>query len=139
MPITVLHLPCSHYSEEQIAAVANGICEAKAKVLDSPIDRIRVFVNDMPMQRVSVGGQMAHVVQHVVPFYETYLLEGRPAEQQEAVLSVIADLLAMHLSIDINKIRGLCHMVPPSRWAIGGMPASAIRAIEIAQRAAAQG
>lgn len=135
MPITVLYLPCDDYSDEQIAEVANAVCLAKANVLESPIDRIRVFVNDMPMRHVSIGGQMANIDRKVAPFYETYLLEGRPASQQAAVLAAIADLLAAHLSVDISNIRGLCHMVPPSRWAIGGVPAASIRAGEIAQRA----
>lgn len=134
MPITVVHIQYERYKKEQIEGFLNECCAFVAEALESPIDRIRIFANNIPAGYVSIGGKLASNSEKSAPFYETYLLEGRPARQREAVLKGIADLLAKHLNEDISSVRGICHMVPPEHWAIAGIPASGVRADEIAER-----
>jgi phenylpyruvate tautomerase PptA (4-oxalocrotonate tautomerase family) len=134
MPITVINLQCDRYEDDAIERFVNAVCALKADVLESPIDRIRVIVNDCPAKYISIGGVLASKSGAAAPFYESFLLEGRPMSQQQAVLAGIAELLAEHLGEDKAHIRGVIHMVAPERWGIAGKPAAGVRADEIEAR-----
>jgi len=134
MPITVVNIQCDRYQDSDIENFVNAVCAFKAQVLESPIDRIRVIVNDCPAKYISVGGVLASKSDVGAPFYESFLLEGRPTSQQQAVLAGIADLLAEHLGENKNVIRGIIRMVPPEHWGIAGKPAAGVRSDEIEAR-----
>jgi 4-oxalocrotonate tautomerase family enzyme len=63
------------------------------------------------------------------------LMEGRPVEMLHRVMADVSEAVAHVLGGDPQRIRVQIDHVHPDRWAIGGVPASVLRAEELAQRA----
>lgn len=62
------------------------------------------------------------------------LMEGRPREQFHSVIAAVTDVLASALGCDRKTIRILVASGDPDGWGVGGVPASVLRAAEIADR-----
>jgi len=134
MPIIQVHLETGAYSRDQVRRFLEQSSRVYAEVLESPIERVRVFIHDYPADLIAIGGKVTADVGVRAPFFEAFLLEGRPLAQQHAVLARVTDVIVDCLSAPRELVRGVCHMVPPERWGIAGLPAASVRSSEITAR-----
>ncbi len=132
MPILKVQLDTARYSEAQRSDFLQQVSVTFAEVLEAPVDRIRVYLIDVPASNAAIGGVVA--APEDAPFYEFYLLAGRPPEHRTRLLAAIADLLESCLGVNRSLIRGLCWHIDPEDWGIAGVPAAAKRASEIEER-----
>jgi phenylpyruvate tautomerase PptA (4-oxalocrotonate tautomerase family) len=108
-----------------------------AAVLDSPVERVRVYVTDHAPDAVAVGGEVVAEGAPAAPFFTAIVLAGRPAEQRERLLAELTAVAADVLEVDPSLVRGHVVQVDPEDWGIGGRTAAQARATEIRDRAAA--
>ena len=59
-----------------------------------------------------------------MPIVQVYLLEGRPKELKQELISEITAAISRTLGNSPETIRVLLHDVPPDNWGIAGMPMS---------------
>ena len=72
------------------------------------------------------------------PYFHFIALEGRPVEERQRLLSGFTDIVVAVLGVDRALVRGGCLPISPEDWAIGGVPVSVQRAVEVRARAAAK-
>ena len=135
MPILKVQLDTTPYDQVVMTEFLKQATEGFAAVLEAPTDRIRVFINHVePTQAVANGG-LAADNGGVPPFFEFYLLAGRPPEHKTQLITVFTDVIEQVLGVPRDVIRGCCHHIDPTDWGIAGVPAAAKRADEIKARA----
>ena len=134
MPILTVNLQRDAHTQEQLERLLVDASALYASVLDSPVERVRVFINLFDPTAMAVGGRVVASSGTRAPFFEAILLQGRPREQKQALMEKLTDLLEEVLEVERAHIRGVCWSVPPDDWCIAGTPASEKRAQEIAER-----
>lgn len=132
----VAHFYLTSCTEEQQRRLLEEGSIRYAAVLGSPLDRVRLFVHHLPPSGVAVAGQVVADTGRHAPYFAVLMLRGRPTEQRHRLLKELTDLLTEVLGADRSAIRGMVTEVDPDGWGIGGVPASVVRADEIAARAA---
>lgn len=135
----VAHIYLTTVTAEQERRLLEEASVRYAEALASPLDRVRIFVHRMPPDAVAVGGRVVADGAPPAPFFTALVLRGLPLEHRHRLLAVFTDLLEEILGADRSLIRGLVTEVDPDGCGIAGRPASAVRAAEIAARAAASG
>jgi 4-oxalocrotonate tautomerase len=105
-----------------------------AEITESPIDRIRTQVHELPADSFAVGGVSIAESGVQAPFVTLDLLEGRPPEQHQAVIERISALVGELVGVEPERVRLRINEVKPSCWGIGGVPASVLRQREIEAR-----
>lgn len=136
MPVLHLHLMDGRHSEAALGALLRDCSHDCAAALQCPVERVRVLLHRHAERDVAIGGQLGSEGAADAPLFEITVLEGRPAAQVEALLAALTARLVQHLGCAAARVRGCCRTVAPTHWGIGGVPASALRADEIAARAA---
>ena len=134
MPILRYHLIENQYTDEQCEELLIESSHLYASVLNSPIERVRVFINRYSPQMVAVGGISVGKGAVPAPYFEFLVLAGRPLEQRQRLLAGFTDLIEGILGVDRRVIRGACREIPAEDWGIGGVPASNLREREIRAR-----
>ncbi|MCX2966332.1 tautomerase family protein [Gordonia sp. Z-3] len=134
MPVAHFHLPRNTFSADEERRLALAASETYARVLDSPIDRVRVFVVHYEPTAVAVGGRLVDEGAAVSPYFTAIVLAGRTVEQRQELASALTDVVVDVLGVERKQVRGQIVEVAPENWSIGGTPASALRAAEIAAR-----
>ena len=137
MPIVKFHLADKDISDGQIESVIEQATQIYAEVLDSPVDRIRVFVDLHAPNLIGVGGKLVSKGGKNAPFFEFIVMKGRSLEQRQAIAEQFTNILAVTLKVDKADIRGNCYTVEPENSSIAGSLASEIRKAEIEARAQA--
>ncbi|RPA06244.1 tautomerase family protein [Gordonia sp. OPL2] len=137
MPVAHFHLPRDRYTSEQERRLVVDASIIYARVLDSPIERVRAFVVHYEPSAVAVGGELVADGAAVSPYFTAIVLTGRPVEQRQELLAQFTDLLVDALGVEKAHVRGQIVEVAPENWAIGGIPAAAVRSAEIGARAGA--
>lgn len=137
MPIIHFHLAADTYSEAQEIALLEGATALYCAVLKSPVDRVRAYIQPYAARHVMVAGKRVVDGAADAPYFHFLVLEGRPLDERHALLRGFTDLLVDCLGVERAKVRGGCWPIPPEDWAIGGTPASIVRAAEVAARAGA--
>lgn len=135
MPIVEYRLIEGQHSSEQIASLLRSSCILFAEVLDSPVERIRAFADEVSPTHAAIGGELVQASGATAPFFHFYLLAGRPQEHRHRLLAGFTDLLVEHLGVDRSTVRGCVIQVDPEDWAIAGVPAARARRDEVAARA----
>lgn len=138
MPILEYHLAEDCYSDEQLRELLESSSQLYAKVLACPIDRVRVFISFYKKQYVAVAGKLMTEGGVEAPYFHFLVLEGRPLDSCHDLLTGFTDLVVDILNVERSWVRGGCWSIPPQYWAIGGQPASLMRAAEIKARAEAE-
>lgn len=138
MPILEFHLVEARYTDEQVGALLKNASRLYADVLQSPIERVRVFAQFYRPQHAAVAGRLISEGGEPAPYFHFLVLEGRPIEQCHALLAGFTDLCVDLLGADRTLVRGGCWPIPPKYWGIAGSAASVARVQEIAARAAAE-
>lgn len=134
MPILTINLQRDTYDQAQLDRLLIGASALYASALDSPVERVRVFLNFFDAGAMAVGGKLVSQGGLQAPFFEAILLRGRPAEQKERLMQGVTDLIEDVLRVERRHIRGVCWSVPPEDWCIAGTPASVKRSQEIEAR-----
>ena len=135
MPIMNIHLKEDCFNDEQITELLEKSSQHYCEVLECPIDRVRVFINTYPGNRMSVKGKVCTDPDDKgAPYFEFIVLEGRSVDQIQQLIEKFTGLIASVLQVEQNLVRGACWPVHPAHWGIGGVPASLTRAREIAAR-----
>jgi phenylpyruvate tautomerase PptA (4-oxalocrotonate tautomerase family) len=139
MPILHVHLVDGLHTAREHAELLSAMSARYAEVLESPIGRVRAYLTLHRPEHWATGGVAAAQEPVSAPYFTAVVLEGRPAEQRRRLLAELTAVLVDVLRVDRALVRGRCIPVHPDDWAIGGVPASAVRAGEIAARGAATG
>lgn len=134
MPIAHFHVVDA--SADQQRRLIEGATRIYAEAFESPVDRIRIFVQNYPANAVGVGGMLVSDGISQAPFFTALAMKGRPATQRHRVLREFTDLLGEIFAIDPETVRGQVLDIDPDNWGVGGVPASVKRAAELAARAA---
>ena len=108
--------------------------ELFAEITESPIDRIRTQVHELPADSFAVGGVPIAESGVQAPFVTLDLLEGRPLEQHTALIERMSRLVADLVGIPLDRVRLRIDVVPATSWGIAGIPASELRKAEIDAR-----
>ncbi len=137
MPVLQFHLVEGHYSDEQHERLLVAASQLFAEVLSAPVDRVRVFIHLYKPGLAAIGGVPASRAAQRAPYFEFVVLEGRPLEHRQRLLAGFTDLCVDILGAPRELVRGSTSTVHPEDWAIGGTPASVLRAAEIEARARA--
>ena len=138
MHVLNIHVIAGQHPTEQLERLVVRCNEEFASVLNCPVDRIRVFVNEHAPRLSCLGGQLATEAEPA-PFFRFYVLAGRSLEDRQRLMAGFVDLIAEILAVDRSRIRGCAESIAPEDWTIGGTPASVVRQAEIeARRLAAQ-
>jgi 4-oxalocrotonate tautomerase family enzyme len=108
--------------------------ELFAEITESPIERVRTQVHELPPTDFAVGGVPIAESGEQAPFVTIVVLEGRPAEQHLALIERMSALVADVVGVSIQRVRVRVEEVPPTLWGIAGVPAATARQSEIASR-----
>jgi 4-oxalocrotonate tautomerase family enzyme len=140
MPVANIHVLAGHPRP----SLKNWVREASAaiaEILNAPTDRLEVWVTEVDPDLWGICGVPASEVlqqqprrSSEMPFIKMVLLEGRSAEQHHRLIAALTEITARVLDVDQQRIRMQIDQVHPDRWGIGGVPASILRAAEIAAR-----
>lgn len=136
MPIIHFHLAEGRYSEAQQRRLLVESSHLYAQVLRCPMDRVRAYLQFYPQRLVAVAGELVSEGAPDAPYFHFLVLEGRSLAERHALLTGFTDLIVDCLGATRGLVRGGCWPIPPEDWAIGGTPASVVRAAEVAARAA---
>jgi phenylpyruvate tautomerase PptA (4-oxalocrotonate tautomerase family) len=123
MPVAHFHIPAGRFTAEQERTLLTEASSTYARVLDSPMERIRVFLAG----RVESGID--------APYFTAVVLAGRPRAQREDLLAALTAVVVGALGVAPDGVRGQIIEVLPENWGIAGKPAGAARSAEIAARA----
>ncbi|MDZ5460104.1 tautomerase family protein [Azohydromonas lata] len=134
MPILEYHLAEDRYGDEQLERLLVRSSHLYAEILESPVERVRVYAHFFKPAHMAVGGRRVAAGAPDAPHFRFLVLEGRPLEQCHRLLEGFTDLVVEILLADRALVRGACWPVPPQHWSIAGTPASVARAAEVAAR-----
>lgn len=132
MPVAHFHLPRGRFTSDQERRLLIEASETYARVLDSPIARVRTFLIHYEPTCLAVGGRIVDEGGTVAPYFTAIVLAGRRVEQRQELLLGLTDLIAEVLEIAHGPIRGQIIEVEPENWGIAGTPASQARSAEFA-------
>jgi phenylpyruvate tautomerase PptA (4-oxalocrotonate tautomerase family) len=127
MPILEVHLVEGEHTAAQHAELLTRMSARYAEVLASPLERIRAYVSVHRRELWATGG----AVGVEAPYFTAIVL--KVACRQRATAEAFTDILVTPPGVD-QPVRGRIIQVSPEDWAIGGVPASAARSVEIAAR-----
>lgn len=110
--------------------------ELFAEITESPIERVRSQVVELPGEAFAVGGIPLADAGVQAPFITVELLAGRPPEQHRALIEQVSALVADLVGAPIDRVRLRINEVPPELWGIAGVPAAEARKAEVEARGA---
>ena len=116
------------------AALLRQTAELFAEITESPVDRIRTQVHELPADSFAVGGVPIAESGLQAPFITLDLLEGRPREQHAALIERVSALVAGLVGVPLDRVRLRINEVATTGWGIGGVQASELRRAEIDDR-----
>ncbi len=134
MPVLHIDLAADQYSDAQHRELLVQCSRFYAEALNSPIDRVRVFIHLYPRRLVAIAGVPSDEDDARAPHFRFLVLEGRSLEERHRLLTGFTDIIECVLGVERALIRGGCWPISPENWAIGGVPASVKRASELQAR-----
>ena len=108
MPVAHFHLPRNTFSADEERRLALAASETYARVLDSPIDRVRVFVVHYEPTAVAVGGRLVDEGAAVSPYFTAIVLAGRTVEQRQELASALTDVVVDVIGVERKQVRAGC-------------------------------
>jgi 4-oxalocrotonate tautomerase len=120
------------------AALLRETAELFAEITESPVDRIRTQVHELPADSFAVGGVAIAESGLQAPFITLDLLEGRPLAQHAALVERMSALVADLVGVPLERVRLRINEVQTTGWGIGGVQASELRRTEIESRQLAE-
>lgn len=136
MPVAHVHVSAISPEQERRLLVEGS--ERYAAIMSSPVELVRIFVQQFPATSVAVGGRPLADSGDQAAYFEALTMSGRPLETRHRLLTEFTDLIVEVMGIERSLVRGMVIEVDPEHWGIAGTPASVVRSGEIADRVAAQ-
>jgi len=143
MPVANIHVLAGH-PRPVLKQLLREASRAYAAVLESPIDRVQVWITEIDPELYAIAGEPADEVLAggdrgalEIPLARLAMMEGRPLTQVQGAIEVFSELIARVLGGDPDRVRVEVQYISPERWGIGGVPASVLRRAEIEARQAA--
>jgi 4-oxalocrotonate tautomerase family enzyme len=140
MPVAHINLLKGH-ERKTLQTIIAEVSEAMGRILESPKDRLLVWISEVDPALWGVAGIPAEEAlagdareDIEMPFVQMALMENRPLEQKQRVIAEITEILHNALGTRKERIRVHVSAVDPALWGIGGVPASISRAREIEAR-----
>lgn len=140
MPVAHIHLLKGH-PRSALRRIIVEVSEAMSRILETPKDRLFVWITEQEHHLRGLGGVPAEerlaqgtLAELETPFVQMVLMQGRPKEQFHAIIAAVTEIVASATGCDARKIRVHIAVADPDGWGIGGVPASVVRATEIAAR-----
>ncbi len=140
MPVANLHVLAGH-PRADLKTWVREASRVVAEVLGAPLDRLEIWVTEIDPDLWGICGEPASDVlqsqsrrSSEMPLIRMALLEGRSTEQHHRLIAELTACTARILDVEGSRIRVQIDQVHPDRWGIGGVPASILRAGEIAAR-----
>jgi len=140
MPVANLNVLAGH-PRESLKSWVREASRTVADILGAPLDRLEIWVTEIDPDLWGISGEPASDVLQTqsrrsseMPLIRMVLLEGRSAEQHHRLIGELSALTARLLDVELGRIRVQIDQAHPDRWGIGGVPASILRAGEIAAR-----
>ena len=137
MPVMHIDLIEGQYSDAQCRELLEKASALYAEVLESPVERVRVFINLVSPNMAAAGGKVISDGGVPAPHFHFLVMQGRPQEAIDRLITGFTDLIENILGTDRKLIRGGCYPIPAEHWGIGGTSAAVMRAKEIEARAKA--
>lgn len=134
MPVVHFYLCDEFVSQERCTTLLETASAEYARILESPLDRVRAFIHLHKPWQMAVGGTPPCDSSNSAPFFEAIVLQGRPASQRETLIAKFSEMLAEILQVPQAIVRGRVIQVAPEDWCIAGRTAAEIRKDEIARR-----
>ena len=142
MPVANIHVLAGR-PRPVLQQLVREAARAYADVLESPIDRVQVWITEVDPELAAIAGEPADVVLRTaerndveIPLARLVMMEGRPIEQVHRAIAVLTEVISSVLGGPPARVRVEVQHVSPDRWGIGGVPASVVRAAEIEARRA---
>jgi 4-oxalocrotonate tautomerase family enzyme len=142
MPIANIHVLAGH-PRPVLQQLLREASATLARVIESPVDRLQVWITEVDPALYAIAGEPADLVlQHTpraeaeIPLIRMALMEGRSTQKLHEVMAAMSEVTARVLGANPTRVRVQIDHVVPDRWAIGGQPASVLRAAELAVRSA---
>jgi 4-oxalocrotonate tautomerase family enzyme len=142
MPVANIHVLAGR-PRPVLKRLLREVAQTYADVLDSPIDRVQVWITEVDPELVAIGGVPADELlagsarsEVEIPLARLVMLEGRPVEQVERAIVELTDVIARVLEADPRRVRVEAQSIAAERWGIGGVPAAVKRRTEIDAREA---
>lgn len=136
MPVAHFHLPRGILDSGRKHSLLIESSKAYSTILQSPIDRVRIFVVEYDPASILVAGKTVEEGGSIAPYFTAIVLAGRPASQRRELMCAFTDLLVDALEVERSMVRGRIIEVPPENWSIAGAPAIDVRSKEISEREA---
>lgn len=143
MPVANIHVLAGH-PRPVLKQLLREASATFARVIEAPPDRLQVWITEVDPELYAIAGEPADEVlartprgQAEIPLIRMALMEGRPVEMLHRVMAEMSAVVAHVLGGDPQRVRVQIDPVNADRWAIGGVPASVLRAGELAARKAA--
>ncbi len=137
MPLANIHVLAGH-PRPVLKQLLREVSQTYADVLDSPIDRLQVWITEVDPELYAIGGVPADEMLATgdraaleIPLARLVLMESRPPEQIEQAIVRLTEVIARVLGSDPDRVRIEVQPVAAERWGIGGVPASVKRRAEI--------
>jgi 4-oxalocrotonate tautomerase family enzyme len=123
MPYAQLNVPVGVPRPMLALALAN-LTAALVTVMDTTPDRVAVWVNEVDRELWAAPG----------PVVAISVLEGRPKEVLQHLIREATAGVARAVGCDRSIVRVIVTPVSSDLWGIGGLPATVVRAEELATR-----
>ena len=137
MPAAQINVLAGHPRPALRQVLAN-VSAALSTVLDTPEDRLSVWVNEVDPELWMVNGRPAGEAlgewpraDVEVPFVVVTLLEGRSTAVLQHLVREVTDGVVHALDARRERVRVVLNLISADVWGIGGVPASVVRAEEI--------
>ena len=129
MPVVIFTLPEGMADADGCRQLTQLACEAFARVMDAPSERIRAYVTQTGPHAAWTGGGLNNAA-----FYQFSVLNDRSSEIVAELHKTFCALLEDVIQADKSQIRGVCQRVHPDDWGIAGLAASSVRKAELSSR-----
>ncbi len=143
MPIANIHVLAGH-PRPVLKELLREAARTYAEVLESPIDRVQVWITEVDPQLYAIAGEPADEALAAgdradleIPLLRLAMMAGRPLTQVQRAITELSEVTARVLGGDPARVRVEVQHIDPERWGIGGVPASILRREEIEARKAA--
>jgi phenylpyruvate tautomerase PptA (4-oxalocrotonate tautomerase family) len=140
MPVANIHVLAGR-PRPVLKLLLREVSRTYAEVLDSPIDRVQVWITEVDPELAAIGGVPADELLATgdradieIPLARLVMMENRPLEQVERALVELTEVISRVLGADPERVRVEAQSIAAERWGIGGMTASVKRRAELAAR-----
>jgi 4-oxalocrotonate tautomerase family enzyme len=140
MPVANINVLAGH-PRPVLQQLLREVSQAYAEILESPIDRLQVWITEIDPGLYAIGGVPADELFATgdraaleIPLARLVMMANRPLAQVEGAIARLTEIIARVLGTDPERVRVEVQPIAAERWGIGGVQASVKRQAELAAR-----